>query len=231
MLNSPVQAVVSSVSRRPVRVLIVDDHPIVREGLSALLSSQPDLHVCGEADSIDEGMRQVGETSPSVVIVDVSLRDQNGLELVRRINVTNPSLPVLVLSMYEDDLYARRALDAGALGYLNKQRASRNIVAAVRCVSAGQTYVDMELQSERPTPPLHAQQSDIQPDVTSLTDRELEIFQMIGTGLATSEIADRLLVNVSIVELLRLKIKSKLGLKNSTEMSCAATGFVAATQC
>jgi DNA-binding NarL/FixJ family response regulator len=136
-----------AVSPVPSRVLIVDDHPMMREGLSAILSSQPDLIACGEAANISDALEQVYATSPDVVIVDISLNGENGLELVRQIKSFNLSIRVLVLSLYDEGLYAECAVEAGAMGYLNKQVVSRQIVKAIRRILAGERYLSEEIEA------------------------------------------------------------------------------------
>ena len=146
MNRSPIQT--SAISPRPARVLIVDDHPMMLEGLSALLSSQSDMVKCGEATNINDALAQVHKASPDVAVVDISLNGESGLELIRQIKSANPSLPILVLSMYDDGLYAERALEAGAMGYLNKQAVGKYIVVAIRRVLGGSTYLSEKIEGQ-----------------------------------------------------------------------------------
>jgi len=213
----------------PARILVVDDHPIIREGLSALLSAQPDLMICGEASNIREALKFVADTQPDVAIVDIALDGENGLDLVRRMKVISPQLRVVVVSMYDDELYAERALDAGAMGYLNKQVASRNIVLAIRQLLAGQRYLSEETEAriaarENDSIPAGARQG-----LSALTNRELEVFKMIGNGMTTAEIAESLFLSVKTVETHRQKIKLKLDLKTPAELSREAVRFVLAS--
>jgi len=208
------------------RVMIVDDHPIVRAGLSMLINSQPDLTVCGEAANLAEAVNVVQACRPEIAVVDIALKNECGLDVVRRITLMNRSLRVLVLSMYDDALYAERALDAGAMGYLNKQASSGNVLVAIRRLIAGQRYLSDAMARRIEASPAQGAPASNRRGVQSLTDRELEVFRLIGTGLTTVEIAERLFLSVKTIETHRLKIKSKLQLRNSAELSREATHFV-----
>ena len=217
---------IASTPASPARILVVDDHPIIREGLGTLLTSQPDLMICGEAANISGALKIVTETGPDVAVVDIALHGENGLDLVRRMKAIRPQLRVLVVSMYDDELYAERALDAGAMGYLNKQVASRNIVVAIRQLLAGQRYL-----SEETAALLEARKNEHLPDgarqgLSALTNREMEVFKMIGKGMTTAEIAAGLFLSVKTVESHRQKIKLKLGLNTPAELSREAVRFV-----
>ena len=213
-------------SHEPVRILIVDDHPIIREGLRILLAAQPDLIICGEAANISGALKVVTETGPDVAIVDIALNGENGLDLVRRIKACRPQLRILVVSMYDDELYAERALDAGAMGYLNKQVACRNIVEAIRQLLAGQQYLSEETAAR-----LVARKNEYLPEgarhgLPALTNREMEVFTMIGKGMTTGEIATSLFLSVKTIESHRQKIKLKLDLDTAAELSREAVRFV-----
>jgi DNA-binding NarL/FixJ family response regulator len=210
----------------PARILVVDDHPIIREGLSALLAAQPDLMICGEASNISGALKIVADMGPDVAVVDIALNGENGLDLVRRMKVITPQLRVLVVSMYDDELYAERALDAGAMGYLNKQVASRNIVEAIRRLLSGKQYLSEETAAR-----LAARKNEHLPDgarrgLSALTNREMEVFKHIGNGMTTAEIAGTMFLSVKTVESHRQKIKLKLDLNTSAELSREAVRFV-----
>ena len=211
---------------RKFRVLIVDDHPIVREGLTALLSAQPDFTVCGEAENIAEAMQGFDQSEPDIAVVDISLQDENGLELIRRMKGRNSSVPILVMSMFDEGLYAERALEAGAMGYLNKHTASRNIVAALRRILAGKKYLSPEMEERLLTRNGQNVVSRGGQGVMSLSNRELEVFRLIGTGLTTAEIAAKLHLSVKTVESHRQKIKLRLDLRTAAELSREAAHWV-----
>jgi DNA-binding NarL/FixJ family response regulator len=212
-------------SGQPARILIVDDHPMMREGLSALLSNQPDLVACGEAANISEALQLANNTAPDVVVVDIALNGENGLELVRQLKSHNPLLRILVLSMYDDELYAERALEAGAMGYLNKQSVGHNIIVAIRRVLAGERYLRAETEAYLSDRHIRSTHSRTGYGVSSLTNRELDVFKLIGAGATTHEVAQKLHVSVKTVESHRQKIKLKLGLQTSAQLGHEATRF------
>lgn len=215
-----------SVAARATSVLIVDDHPIVREGLAALLSNYPEFRVCGEAGDIATALTFVDASSPDVAIVDISLQDENGLDLIRRIKSRNQNVRILVASMYDESLYAERALAAGAMGYINKQVAGRNIVSAIRQILDGRIYLSDQMTSRLLTHAAGRQPSACARPDSVLTNREIEVFRLIGNGLPTTGIAERLHVSVKTVETHRQKIKLKLGLSNASELSREAAHWV-----
>lgn len=209
-----------------VRVLIVDDHPVVREGLRLLLDAEPDLAVCGEASGMSQAMRIFFETAPEVVIVDVSLEDGGGIELTKELVAHDANVRILVCSMHPETLYAERALRAGAKGYVGKDQATTRLVEAVRRVVEGRVAV-----SERMTDRLLCRQVGTGPvvprsPVESLSDRELEVFDRIGHGATTRQIAERLHLSPKTVETYRENIKSKLSLANATELTQRAVQWV-----
>jgi DNA-binding NarL/FixJ family response regulator len=209
-----------------VRVLIVDDHPIVREGLASLLSKQPDFEICGEADDVPTAIRLVEETRPNVVTVDISLNCGNGLDLIRRINGSNPAIRLVVCSLHDETLYAERALQAGALGYVNKHEATRTIVKAIRTVLDGKIYLS-DRMSERLARRLIGGHGKLERlAVETLSDRELEVFQLIGGGQTTAEIATKLHLGIKTVETHRRSIKEKLSLLNTAQLARDAAQWV-----
>ncbi len=201
----------------PRRVLIVDDHPGVREGLALQLATQPDLAVCGEAEDVPAALALLAADPPDVAIVDISLRSGNGLDLIRRIRQRHPAVAVLVWSMYPENLYAERALRAGAHGYLHKGRATRHVLDALRAVLAGRVYVSGEMADELLARVVAGKPADRSP-IDTLSDRELEAFELIGHGLTTEAIAARMHVSPKTVETYRARIKEKLGLSNLVEL-------------
>lgn len=208
-----------SADRRTTRILIVDDHPIVREGLNSLLSKQSDFEICGEADDVPHALRLVAATKPHVVTIDISLNGGSGLELIRRITESDRSIKLVACSLYDETLYAERALNAGALGYVNKHEATRTIVKAIRHVLDGKVYLS-DRMSERLAQRLIGKRGKVErPTVETLTDRELQVFQMIGNGLTTPEIARKLHLGIKTVETHRRRIKDKLKLKNTAQLA------------
>lgn len=213
-------------SRNIIRVLIVDDHPIVREGLSSLLAKQPDFEVCGEAEDIPSALRLVEEMNPHVVTVDISLTNGSGLELIRRISESHPLIRLVVCTLHHETLYAERALKAGAVGYVNKHEATRTIVQAIRQVLSGKIYLS-DSMSERLARRLMTGEGKLEKSaVESLSDRELEVFQMIGRGLTTVEIASQLHLGVKTIETHRRHIKDKLNLTNTAQLARDAAQWV-----
>lgn len=209
------------------QVLIVDDHPAVREALAARINRQGDLEVCGEAADIAEALCLLAETAPDVAVVDISLRSGNGIDLVKRIKDRNDQIRILVWSMHSESLYAERALRAGAMGYINKDQATDRIVEAIRRLLAGKIWVS-EAVSERllqRTIGTGRQGSSFSP-LDLLADRELEVFRLIGEGVKTAEIAERLHLSVKTVETYRLRIRQKLDLSDGTRLVHFATQWV-----
>jgi DNA-binding NarL/FixJ family response regulator len=207
------------------RVLIVDDHPIVRLGLKELISEEPDFEVCGEAENVAEALRQVEAQQPDVVIVDISLDGENGIDLIERVKARFPSVKTLVSSIHDETLFAGRVLRAGAMGYVSKREAIRCIVDALRQVMRGEVYLSSRMASRLLHRAVVGQSLDQDP-VETLSNRELEVFEMIGQGMTTLQIARRLSVSPKTVETHRKKIKMKLSLQNSTQLSRCAFQWV-----
>jgi DNA-binding NarL/FixJ family response regulator len=206
------------------RVLIIDDHPAVREALALRIGRQPDLEVCGEAADTNEALRLAADTQPDVAVVDISLKTGNGLDLIKRIRDRNADVRMLVWSMHSESLYAERALRAGALGYVNKDQATDRIVEAIRHVLEGKVYLS-EAMAERM---LRRAVGGAREEVTNspldvLADRELEVFRLIGEGVKTGEIAERLHLSIKTVETYRNRIRRKLDLSDGTKLAHYAT--------
>jgi DNA-binding NarL/FixJ family response regulator len=215
-----------SLTGRPARIMIVDDHPIVREGLAALLAGYPDLTVSAQAEDIAGALRHIDNDPPDIAVIDISLKEESGLDLIRRIKERNKSVQMLAVSMHDENLFGERALAAGAMGYLNKQAASRKIVDAIRRVLSGKIYLSNELSDRLLTRKVIGSEP-VQPNgVSLLTNRELEVFGLIGAGLTTAQIAARLHLSIKTIETHRQKIKSKLDLQNAAELSREAAQWV-----
>ena len=208
------------------RILIVDDHPMVREGLRMRISLQPDLEVCGEAEDIQAALALVETNRPDLVIVDISLKSGSGIDLLKRIKSHDDKIKLLVLSMYDETLYAERALRAGASGYLNKQASREKVIEAIRTVLAGERYLSHETTDRLVGQALGGGKRPQASSVTGLSDRELEVFRLIGSGLTTGAIAERLHLSTHTIDSHREKIKIKLNLQNAAELSQRAVHWV-----
>ena len=209
----------------PVKILIVDDHPSVREGLALRISIHSDLEVCGEAESEEQATELVRQTKPDLVLVDISLKSGHGLELIKRIRSMDPAVRMLVISGFQESLYAERACRAGALGYLNKQESSEKMIEAIRTVLAGQRFLSPEISRRLISQALGSSDRKKTP-IEQLTDRELEIFRMIGEGLSTSLIASRLFLSTHTIDTHRENIKRKLSINSAAELSRAAVQWL-----
>jgi DNA-binding NarL/FixJ family response regulator len=200
------------------RVFVVDDHPIVRQGLALLINQEPDLVVCGEAEEGEAALGTLTARRPDVVVLDISLPGPDGLELLKIIRATDATLPILVLSMHDESVYAERALRAGANGYIMKQEATDKVLVALRRILAGEVYVSerfaARLLGQMVSRPGQARRTPI----ASLSDRELEVFQLIGEGHGTRQIAEELHLSVKTVESYQAHIKEKLGLRSAREL-------------
>jgi DNA-binding NarL/FixJ family response regulator len=199
------------------RVFLVDDHPLVREHLTALLQREPDLEVCGEAADAPTALERITQQRPDLVILDVSLRHSHGLELLKDLKNLQPGLPVLVLSMHDETLYAERALRAGAMGYITKEEATVSVLSAVRKVLAGQVYLS-DRMARRMVGRMVGGAARAGSPLDLLADRELEVFQMIGRGLGTRQIAEELRLGIKTVESYKARIKDKLQLADGNEL-------------
>jgi len=199
------------------RILIVDDHPMMRQGLAQLINNEPDLAVCWEADNAGQAIDVVSAHKPDLVLADISLPDKNGLELIKDIHVLCPGATILVVSMHDETLYAERVLRAGARGYIMKQEGGKKLMAAVRHILGGQIYVS-EKMSARILEIFSGGRKDAGSPIEKLSDREFEVFQLIGQGKGTRDIAEHLHLSVKTVEVHRANIKEKLQLKSATEL-------------
>jgi len=198
----------------------VDDHPLVREWLTNLINEQGDLVVCGQADNAAQALAGIAATTPNLVIVDISLNAASGLELLKDLRIQHPSVAPLVLSMHEEELYAERAMRAGARGYVRKRETSKNILVAIRRVLEGGIYVSEKLSNAMALKFLQGQEAVgiAASRVTQLSDRELEVFRMLGQGRSTSQIADALHISLKTVQAYCVRAKEKLGLATAAEL-------------
>ena len=200
-------------------MFLVDDHPIVRQGLAQLVNSEPDLIVCGQGEEAYQSLRAIREAKPDLCLLDVSLKDSDGIELLKELQAQLPDMPVVMLSMHDESLYAERALRAGARGYIMKQEAPPIMLAAIRKVLSGEVHVSDKMGARLLQRMVGGKkETDGQLPMDRLTDRELEIFRMIGGGKTVKEIADKLFLSPKTVEAHREHIKEKLNLKTSAEL-------------
>ncbi len=208
------------------KVYLVDDHPIVRQGLIKLIEQEPLLEVCGEAGSVGEALGEIQELVPDVILVDISLEDSNGLELIKTIDDLGLQIPMLVLSMHDESLYAEHALKAGASGYVMKQAASNTLIQAIGKVLDGEIYVSKEISSQMLKMAFRNRGEKQRSGTDALSLRELEVFELIGRGNSTREIAEQLNLSVKTIETYRANIKGKLQLRSGTELMQKAIHWV-----
>jgi DNA-binding NarL/FixJ family response regulator len=205
-------------TQRRIKVFIVDDHPIVRHGLSQVIGQESEFEVCGEAAEASTAFRQIEETKPDLVIVDIMLRDASGLELIKQVKACNDQVKMLVTSMHDETLYAERALRAGAMGYLKKEEAVTKVIEAIRQVLKGKIYLSAAMADHFLHRALRGGDEPERSPIERLSDRELEVFELIGRGLTTRQIAERLHLSTKTIETHREHIKTKLQLKNNNEL-------------
>ena len=208
------------------RIFIVDDHPIVRHGLRELINQQHDFIVCGEAENASAALEMIPELDPDLVIVDISLEGMSGLELIKTLKIRCIGLPILVVSMHDENLYAERSLRAGARGYIMKEEATEKVIQAIRKVCSGEIYLSEHQSNKLLQRYVEGRPATIHSDMDQLSDRELEVFHLIGQGYKTKEIADALFLSVKTIETYREHIKEKLGLRDSTALLQRATLWV-----
>ncbi len=208
-------------------VLLVDDHPLLREGIAALIRATSDLRISAEAGSAAEALEALAAQVPDLLLLDISLPGANGIELLKDLHVRHPLMHVLVLSMHEESVYAERALRAGANGYVMKQEPGSKVIDAIRCVLRGEVYVSTALASRMLRLFVSNKKgADTRASVERLSDRELQVYTFIGGGLSSQEIADKLKLSIKTIQTYREHIKSKLGLRNATDLVYHATHWV-----
>jgi DNA-binding NarL/FixJ family response regulator len=210
------------------RVFLVDDHPIVRHGLTQLINGEPDLMVCGESDDGSKALTAIGAARADVVVVDLTLERSSGFSLIKNLHALDPQLSILVLTIHEESLYAERCLRAGAKGYLMKEAAMESVLLAIRRILAGQVYLSEEMQSKLFRASGKRGETVITSPLERLSDRELEVFRLLGQGMGTRQIAKLLRLSISTVESHRARIKEKLDVKSGPELLQHAVKWVEA---
>ncbi|MBR9800726.1 MAG: response regulator [Rubinisphaera brasiliensis] len=211
---------------KTVRILLVDDHPVVRQGLRMMIEREGDMQVCGEANGMAEAMKSYFENKPEVVVVDISLHNGSGIELVKELIAHEENLKILVCSMHDESLFADRALHAGAKGYINKEEAMDKLIDAIRRVAAGRVYLSDQMTDRMLCRQVGAGDERPKSALETLSDRELEVFEQIGHGVTTRQIAEKLHLSPKTVETYRENIKHKLNLANATELTQHAVQWV-----
>jgi DNA-binding NarL/FixJ family response regulator len=207
------------------RIFIVDDHALICYGLAQLVSHEKDMEVCGDAADVDVALQKIEETAPDLVVVDISLTSSNGIDLIKRVRTKYPQIKMLVLSMHDESIFAERALHAGAMGYMNKHEAAGKLIDAMRRIMDGHVYLSAEMTDHliyRVTGGPDARGLSVE----QLSDRELEVFELIGRGFGTRQIAEQLHLSMKTIETYREHIKDKLDLHNSTELTRHAVQWV-----
>ena len=212
------QSTVVAAGPRKHRVLVVDDHPIVRQGLALLIDQEPDLVVCGAAEEAHSALQAIASLRPDILILDISLPGSDGIDLLKTIRATDPDIPILVLSMHAESVYAERALRAGANGYIMKQEATDNVLVALRRLLRREVYVSERIANTMLRQLVSGSRKSDGPPEARLSDRELEVFRMIGAGMGTRRIAEDLGLSVKTVETYQAHIKDKLGLHSSRDL-------------
>jgi DNA-binding NarL/FixJ family response regulator len=200
------------------KIFLIDDHPIVRQGLALLINREVDLEVCGDAEGAPSALTALETTQPDLVIVDISLNGPDGLDLLKTIRLKDPHVPVLVLSMHDEATYAERSLRAGANGYIMKQEATDKVLIAIRRILGGEVYLSERLTNKMLQQIVRGTDPVKQSPMSQLSDRELEIYRLIGSGHATRQIADELHISVKTVESYQAHIKVKLSLRSAREL-------------
>lgn len=214
---------------RQAKVLLVDDHPIVRQGLAELIEQEADLTICGQAQNASQALQAAASLHPDIAIVDISLQGLSGIELTKDLKAQHPGVAVLVLSMHDETLYAERVLRAGARGYIMKEEAAEKVMTAIREVLAGKLYLSEEMSSRLLSKFLDGGAKIGSSPEEQLTDRELQVFELIGHGRSTREIAETLHRSIKTIESHREHIKSKLKLTGSTDLVRHAVQWIHST--
>ena len=200
------------------RVVVVDDHPMFRDRLAQIINHEPDLEVCGEADDVSEAIEILQKSLPGLLIVDISLKGTSGLELIKRCRSLSMKIPILVLSMHDESLYAERALRAGANGYITKRQPAGEVLAAIRRVRAGEVYLSEKMTAGVLRTLPGGGVTTVPKPIDRLTDREMEVLELIGRGRTTREIAAALQLGVATVDTYRARIKEKMNFRNAVEL-------------
>ena len=214
----PTDKSIQSAQQKTKRILLVDDHPMVRERLTEVILREPDLSVCGEAEDRFQAMEKIAATRPHLAIVDLTLKDSHGMELIKDIRTQYPDLAVLVVSMHDEMLHAERVIRAGAGGYITKQEATRKIMLAIRMVLNGEVYLSEKMSAQIAASTVGRARAKLGLSLDKLSDRELLVFEMIGQGHGTRQIADKLHLDMRTIETYRARIKEKLNLKDANDL-------------
>jgi DNA-binding NarL/FixJ family response regulator len=207
-----------SVAVKKNRVFVVDDHPIVRQGLAMLINRETDMMVCGDAEDAQTAMQAIATVKPDILVVDISLNGPDGLDLLKDIRIRYPEMPVLILSMHDESIYAERALRAGAQGYIMKQEATEKVLVALRRILSREIYVSERIANRMLQRYIGSPTVGRPSSIADLTDRELEVFRLIGEGHSTRQIAEELHISVKTVESYQAHIKEKLSLRSAREL-------------
>ncbi|HET6425167.1 MAG TPA: response regulator transcription factor [Planctomycetaceae bacterium] len=215
-----------AVQQRKTRIFVVDDHPLMRDGMTLLISGEADLQICGSAGSMQDAMKQVASAEPDLMVVDLSLKDGLGLDLIKSVKERFPKIRMLVVSAFEENLYAERALRSGASGYVNKQECDTTLLQAIRVVLAGRRYVSDEILQRLIDHAIDGTSTDTGDPVERLTDRELEIFRLIGQGATPAAIAKKLHISPHTIDSHRENMRHKLGVTNGRELMQRAMRWV-----
>lgn len=212
-------------TRNRISILVVDDHPLVRQGIATTLSQEGDLHICGEASDYDEAMAQAGKLKPDIALVDLTLEHRNGLELIRAIADVSPDTKVIVLTMHDEHVYAERCLRSGARGFLMKSHGPERLVKAIRNVHEGRMYASEELL-QRVLMTLATPTNPEREELSVLTDREFQIFELLGQGRTSKEVAEVLHLSSKTVDVHRIRIRKKLGVQSNSELVAFAVKWL-----
>ncbi len=218
--NAAAPAPASAPADQPVkhRIFLVDDHPVTREGVRVLIDQEPDLVVCGQADSAPAALQLIQRLKPDLAVVDITLKTTSGIELMKNVKALLPDLPVLIMSMHDESLYAERALRAGAKGYVMKHEASDRILVAIRSVIAGDLYLSDKMKEKMLHRLVRSRKNEVVFTIDTLSDREMEVFQLIGNGFGTRQIAEKLNLSVKTIDSYREHLKLKLRLEKGSDL-------------
>jgi len=200
------------------KIFLVDDHPLVREWLTNLINQQDDLQVCGTSDDAPEALEAIGDAKPHLAVIDLGLKTTSGLDLIKDLNNLYPEVAVLVLSMHEESHYAERALRAGARGYITKRESTKSVITGIRAVIGGRVFLSQEFAEDMAERIVLKRSETAQTPVAGMSDRELQVFELVGRGFGTKHIADSLHISMKTVQAYQARIKQKLGLKNINEL-------------
>jgi DNA-binding NarL/FixJ family response regulator len=217
-------------TKNKINVFLVEDHPIFRKGLAQLINNEKDMSICGEAEDTLIAMKSIKESKPDIAIVDITLKDRSGIDLIKDARLQFPKMPIIVLSMHDEKIYAERSLRAGAKGYIMKQEAPEIIIKAIRHVLNGNIYVSDQIATRIFSLLLDGKPAPDSSPVDLLTDRELEVFELIGQGFGTRQVAQKLNISIKTVENHRIHIKEKLNIENAIELVQKATLWVQSEQ-